>query len=88
MLRQRFTHDQKTKHPLVVRTGGHPVSGGWLILLESLGNRNTRLYDGFTHQWTLEKRPVTPMRMEQGRRGAAGSSSLESMSTLTRGGYR
>jgi len=37
---------------------GHLASGPWFVLSELLGNAQTRLYDGSTHQWTLEKRPM------------------------------
>jgi thiosulfate/3-mercaptopyruvate sulfurtransferase len=35
---------------------GHLASGEWFVLSEILGNKNTRLYDGSMHRWTLEKR--------------------------------
>ncbi|MFP5462811.1 MAG: sulfurtransferase [Gammaproteobacteria bacterium] len=37
---------------------GHQATGFWFVLSEVLGNKDTRLYDGSLHQWTLEKRPV------------------------------
>ena len=43
---------------------GHLASGGWFIMSELLENRNTRLYDGSMHEWTLEKQPVNAMQME------------------------
>ncbi len=44
---------------------GHLASGGWFIMHELLGNKNTRLYDGSMHQWTLEKQPVEALKMEK-----------------------
>lgn len=35
---------------------GHLASGAWFVLSELLGNKQTRLYDGSMHEWTLEKR--------------------------------
>jgi thiosulfate/3-mercaptopyruvate sulfurtransferase len=43
---------------------GHLASGGWFIMSELMGNKNVKLYDGSMHQWTLEERPVTSMKME------------------------
>ncbi len=43
---------------------GHLASGGWFIMSELMGNKNVKLYDGSMHEWTLEKRPVTKMKME------------------------
>lgn len=37
---------------------GHLAAGNWFVLSEILGNKQTRLYDGSLHQWTLEKRPL------------------------------
>jgi thiosulfate/3-mercaptopyruvate sulfurtransferase len=37
---------------------GHLASGAWFILSEVLGNKQTRLYDGSMHEWTLEKRAL------------------------------
>jgi len=37
---------------------GHLSSGPWFLLSEVLGNKQTKLYDGSLHQWTLEKRPL------------------------------
>lgn len=37
---------------------GHLSSGPWFVLSEILGNKNTRLYDGSLHEWTLAKRPL------------------------------
>jgi thiosulfate/3-mercaptopyruvate sulfurtransferase len=43
---------------------GHLASGAWFIMSELMGNKNAKVYDGSMHQWTLEKRPVTSMKME------------------------
>lgn len=37
---------------------GHLSSGPWFLLSEVLGNKQTRLYDGSLHEWTLEKRAL------------------------------
>jgi thiosulfate/3-mercaptopyruvate sulfurtransferase len=37
---------------------GHLAASTWFVLHEVLGNRQTRLYDGSLHRWTLEKRPM------------------------------
>ena len=37
---------------------GHQATGFWFVMSELLGNKQTKLYDGSLHQWTLEKRPV------------------------------
>jgi thiosulfate/3-mercaptopyruvate sulfurtransferase len=43
---------------------GHLASGGWFVMSELLGNKNTRLYDGSMHEWTLKKQPVSALKME------------------------
>lgn len=43
---------------------GNMASGGWFFFSEILGYKNTQLYDGSMHQWTLEKRPTVTMVME------------------------
>lgn len=43
---------------------GQLASAGWFVFSELMGNENARLYDGSMHQWALEKRPVTTMKME------------------------
>jgi thiosulfate/3-mercaptopyruvate sulfurtransferase len=43
---------------------GHLASGQWFVMSELMGNKNTKLYDGSMHQWTLEKRPTVKMKME------------------------
>ena len=42
---------------------GHLASGPWFILSEIVGNKQTRLYDGSMHQWTLEKRPTVAVTL-------------------------
>lgn len=37
---------------------GHLSSGPWFVMSELLGVKGSRLYDGSTHQWTLEKRAL------------------------------
>lgn len=44
---------------------GHLASGGWFIMHELLGNKNTKLYDGSMHEWTLEKHPVKAFVLEK-----------------------
>ncbi len=44
---------------------GHLASGGWFIWHELFGNKNTRLYDGSMHEWTLEKRPTHKYELEK-----------------------
>lgn len=43
---------------------GHLATGSWFVMSELLGNKNTKMYDGSMHQWTLEKRPTVTMKME------------------------
>jgi thiosulfate/3-mercaptopyruvate sulfurtransferase len=43
---------------------GHLATGTWFLMHEIAGNKNVKMYDGSMHQWTLEKRPVTSMKME------------------------
>jgi len=43
---------------------GHLASGGWFIMHELLGDKQVKLYDGSMHEWTMEKHPVTAMKME------------------------
>lgn len=43
---------------------GHLASGGWFIMHELMGNKHVKLYDGSMHEWTLEKHPITTMKME------------------------
>ena len=44
---------------------GHLASGGWFIWHELFGNKDTKLYDGSMHEWTLEKRPVRKFVLEK-----------------------
>ncbi|MGB5396371.1 MAG: rhodanese-like domain-containing protein, partial [Gammaproteobacteria bacterium] len=43
---------------------GQLASASWFVFSELLGNKNVKLYDGSMHQWALEKRPVSVMKME------------------------
>ncbi len=43
---------------------GQLASASWFVFSELLGNNKVKLYDGSMHQWTLEKHPVTTMKME------------------------
>lgn len=43
---------------------GHLATGGWFVMHELLGNTDTQMYDGSMHEWTLNKQPVTRMKME------------------------
>ena len=43
---------------------GQLASASWFVFSELLGNKNVKLFDGSMHQWALEKRPVTTMKME------------------------
>ncbi|MCK4742863.1 MAG: sulfurtransferase [Sulfuriflexus sp.] len=54
-----------TKKPAITYcNSGHLASGAWFVMSEVLGNKQAKLYDGSMHQWTLEKRPTTAMKME------------------------
>jgi len=44
---------------------GHLAAGTWFVLHEVLGNKQTRLYDGSLHRWTLEKRPLEAVARAQ-----------------------
>ena len=41
---------------------GHQAAGLWFVMSEVLGNKNTKLYDGSMHEWTVEKRPVQGLK--------------------------
>lgn len=43
---------------------GALAAGSWFVMHELMGNKDVKMYDGSMHQWTLEKRPVTSMKME------------------------
>lgn len=54
-----------TKKPAITYcNSGHLASGAWFIMSEVMGNKQAKLYDGSMHQWTLEKRPTTSMKLE------------------------
>jgi len=54
-----------TKKPAITYcNSGHLASGAWFVMSEVMGNKQAKLYDGSMHQWTLEKRPTTVMKME------------------------
>ncbi len=64
---------KKLAKALEVKTGsetitycnsGHLATGAWFLMSEVMGTKNVKMYDGSMHQWTLEKRPVTSMKME------------------------
>ena len=42
---------------------GIMASVGWFVLSEVLGNSDVRLYDGSMQEWTLEKMPLTTMKL-------------------------
>lgn len=43
---------------------GQLASGSWFVFHELLGNKNVSVYDGSMHQWALERRAVSQMKME------------------------
>ena len=43
---------------------GQWASGSWFVFHELLGNKKARVYDGSMHQWALERRAITRMKME------------------------
>lgn len=43
---------------------GQFASGSWFVFYELLGNKNVSVYDGSMHQWALERRAVSQMKME------------------------
>ena len=54
-----------TKKSLITYcNSGHLASGAWFVMSEVLGNKQAKLFDGSMHQWTLEKRDTTSMKME------------------------
>ncbi len=54
-----------TDKPIITYcNSGHLASGSWFVFSELMGLENVRLYDGSMHQWTLEKRPVTALKLE------------------------
>lgn len=52
-----------TKPTIAYCNSGHLASGPWFILSEIVGNKQTRLYDGSMHQWTLEKRSTVAVTL-------------------------
>jgi len=52
------------KQSVTYCNSGHLATGSWFVLSELMGNKNVKMYDGSMHQWTLEKRDVTKMKME------------------------
>jgi thiosulfate/3-mercaptopyruvate sulfurtransferase len=52
-----------SKPAITYCNSGHLASGPWFILSEIVGNKQTRLYDGSMHQWTLEKRPTVAVTL-------------------------
>ena len=56
--------DTKDKKTITYCNSGHLATGSWFVMSELLGNKNTKMYDGSMHQWTLEKRPTVKMKME------------------------
>lgn len=55
---------QADRRTIAYCNSGHLAAGGWFVLSELLGNRDVKLYDGSMHQWTLERRAVTTMKIE------------------------
>jgi len=53
-----------SKPTITYCNSGHLASGAWFVMSEVMGNKNTKLYDGSMHQWTLEKRPTNALKME------------------------
>ena len=52
------------KKSITYCNSGHLATGSWFVLSELMGNKNVKMYDGSMHQWTLEKRNVTKLKME------------------------
>ncbi len=52
------------KNIITYCNSGHLASGSWFVFNELLGIKNVRLYDGSMLEWTLEKRPVTQLKLE------------------------
>ncbi|MEJ2142894.1 MAG: rhodanese-like domain-containing protein [Gammaproteobacteria bacterium] len=53
-----------SKETITYCNSGHLATGSWFVMSELLGNKNTKMYDGSMHEWTLEKRPTVKMKME------------------------
>ena len=52
------------KQAVTYCNSGHLATGSWFVMSELMGNKNVKMYDGSMHQWTLEKRDVTKLKME------------------------
>ena len=52
------------KQTIAYCNSGSLATGSWFIMSELLGYTNVKMYDGSLHQWTLEKRDVTTMKIE------------------------
>ena len=55
---------ESTDNKITYCNTGLMASGGWFFFSEILGFKNTQLYDGSMHQWTLDERPTVTMVME------------------------
>ena len=55
---------EATDNKIAYCNTGNMASAGWFFFSEILGFKNTQLYDGSLHQWTLEERPTVTMVME------------------------
>jgi thiosulfate/3-mercaptopyruvate sulfurtransferase len=55
---------QDTGDIITYCNSGHLASGGWFVLSEVLGYKNTKLYDGSMHEWTLNEHEVTRLKNE------------------------
>jgi len=51
------------KNIITYCNSGQLASGSWFVFSELMGHEDARLYDGSMHQWTLEKRPVTALKL-------------------------
>ena len=60
---EQMGFDTKAK-TITYCNSGHLATGSWFMMSELLGNKQTKMYDGSMHQWTLEKRPTVTMKME------------------------
>jgi len=60
---EQMGFDTKAK-TITYCNSGHLATGTWFVLSELLGNKQSKMYDGSMHQWTLEKRPTVSMKME------------------------
>ncbi len=53
-----------TGNTITYCNSGHLASGSWFVLSEVLGHKNTKLYDGSMHEWTMGDREVTRFKVE------------------------